>query len=65
MIANLARNHDPVKPGDPVILVDGPYEGTPGVLLDFKPDPHWAEIREWNDRVRSHPVTWLRRKGKA
>ena len=52
---------EPVQPGDQVILVTGPYEGTPGVLLDFKRDPRWAEIREWNDRVRSHPVIWLRR----
>lgn len=61
MIASPCFTGEPVRPGDRVILIDGPYEGTPGVLLRFNTDPHWAEIREWNDRVRSHPVTWLRK----
>ncbi len=65
MIGNYVKSREPMHPGDPVVLVDGPYQGTPGVLLHFKSDPRWAEIKEWNDRVRSHPVIWLRRKGVA
>ncbi len=45
--------------GDPVVLIKGSYEGTPGVFLRFRQDPNWADIREWNGVVREHPVAWL------
>jgi hypothetical protein len=51
-----------VRPGDKVVLAEGPYQGTPGVLLRLKEDANWAEIREWDNKVRSHPVVWLRQR---
>lgn len=51
-----------VEPGDNVVLAEGPYQGSPGVLLRLKEDKRWAEIREWDDKIRSHPVAWLRKR---
>ncbi|GEM_PF-6875832 len=49
------------KPGDNVILAEGPYQGTPGVFLGpMKIDARWADIKERNDVVRQHPLVWLR-----
>ena len=46
--------------GDKVVLAKGSYQGTLGTFLNFKDDdPHWADIREENLDVRSHPVEWL------
>jgi hypothetical protein len=45
--------------GDEVLLAEGTYQGTTGVFLNLKPDPKWADIREGNSLVRSHPVEWL------
>jgi len=45
--------------GDEVILARGSYQGTPGVFLNLNEDPNWADIREWNGKVRSHPLEWL------
>lgn len=47
------------REGDRVVLTKGSYEGTPGVFLQFRSDPNWADIREWNGIVREHPVVWL------
>lgn len=47
------------KKGDPVIMVKGSYEGTPGVFLNLRSDPKWADIRETDDSVREHPVEWM------
>lgn len=46
--------------GDPVVLAEGTYQGTPGVFVCFKPDANWADLTERNGTVRSHPVIWLR-----
>lgn len=48
------------REGDEVVLVEGPYQGTPGVFLDLTPDVNWAEIRERNGAIRRHPMVWLR-----
>lgn len=47
------------REGDEVILVQGTYPGTPGRFLAYRDDRNWADIRERNGRVRSHPVEWL------
>lgn len=47
--------------GDRVVLAEGPYQGTPGFFIALKEDTKWAEIRERNDIIRSHPVRWLQR----
>jgi hypothetical protein len=53
----------PVPPvfreGDEVELVEGTYQGTLGVFVGLKNDVAWADIRERNGEVRSHPVAWL------
>jgi hypothetical protein len=45
--------------GDEVVLAEGTYPGTLGVFLRLKEDVNWADIRERNGDVRSHPVIWL------
>jgi hypothetical protein len=45
--------------GDNVVLAEGSYQGTPGVFLKLKDDVNWADIRERNGTIRSHPVIWL------
>jgi hypothetical protein len=45
--------------GDEVVLAAGTYPGTLGVFLRLKEDVNWADIRERNGDVRSHPVIWL------
>jgi len=53
----------PVDPGfregDEVVLARGSYQGTLGVFLHLKKDSNWADIRERNGLIRSHPVIWL------
>jgi hypothetical protein len=50
----------PFQSGDLVVLAEGTYQGTPGVFVCFKPDANWADLKERNGAVRSHPVAWLR-----
>jgi hypothetical protein len=45
--------------GDAVYLAKGPNVGTLGSFLNLRKDPKWADIREVNNEVRSHPVEWL------
>ena len=47
------------KAGENVVLTEGPHPGTAGVFIQLRPDTSWAEIRERNGVVRSHPVAWL------
>jgi dTDP-4-amino-4,6-dideoxygalactose transaminase len=47
------------REGDEVVLANGTYQGTLGVFLRLRADVSWADIRERNGNVRSHPVTWL------
>ena len=47
------------REGDEVVLAHGSYQGTPGVFLRLKEDTKWADIRERNGAIRSHPVIWL------
>lgn len=48
------------RKGDSVFLAKGPCEGTIGTFLNFRDDdPKWADIREQNSQVRSHPVEWV------
>ena len=41
--------------GDEVVLA----QGTPGVFLGLKRDAGWADIKEPDGSVRSHPLAWL------
>ena len=45
--------------GDEVVLVEGTYQGTLGVFVRRRNDVRWADIKERNGAVRSHPVAWL------
>jgi hypothetical protein len=47
------------REGDEVVLARGSYQGTPGVFLHLNDDPKWADIKERNGSVRSHPMEWL------
>jgi hypothetical protein len=47
------------REGDEVVLAKGSYQGTLGIFLHLKEDTNWAEIRERNGAIRSHPVIWL------
>jgi len=47
------------REGEEVVLANGTYQGTPGVFLRLREDANWADIRERNGVVRSHPVIWL------
>jgi len=44
-----------------MVLAEGMYPCTPGVFVRLREDIHWAEIKERDGMVRSHPVVWLRR----
>jgi hypothetical protein len=45
--------------GDEVMLVEGTYQGSSGVFVRLRKDAAWADIKERNGDVRSHPVQWL------
>jgi len=47
------------REGDEVVLATGSYPGTEGVFVRLKKDVNWADIRERNGEIRSHPVIWL------
>ena len=47
------------REGDEVLLAKGSYQGTLGIFLQAKEDTNWADIRERNGAIRSHPVIWL------
>ncbi|MGD0049714.1 MAG: hypothetical protein ABSE42_22195 [Bryobacteraceae bacterium] len=47
------------REGDEVVLAKGSYQGTLGVFVGLKKDVNWADIKERNGSIRSHPVAWL------
>ena len=47
------------REGEEVVLADGTYRGTLGIFLHLREDANWADIRERNGVIRSHPVIWL------
>jgi hypothetical protein len=47
------------REGDMVVLSYGTYQGTPGVFVRLQNDGNWAEIRESDGSLWSHPVAWL------
>jgi len=49
----------PFRGGDEVVLTAGTYPGTQGIFLRLKEDTHWADVRERDGRIRSHPLAWL------
>jgi len=53
------RIHTTFREGDPVVLAEGPYQGSLGVFLRLTEDVNWAEINEGNGITRRHPVIWL------
>ncbi len=53
------------REGDEVVLAQGTYPGTRGVFVRLREDINWADIRERNGVVRSHPVIWLAHCGSA
>jgi len=55
-----AINNPRFHSGDRVVLDAGPHKFTRGIFLVLKPDVEWADIRESNGVVNSHPVEWLR-----
>lgn len=53
------------REGEEVVLALGSHQGTLGVFLGLREDPNWADIRERNGDIRSHPVMWLARSTSA
>lgn len=51
--------------GDEVVLALGTYPGTLGVFLGLREDANWADIRQRNGEIRSHPVLWLAHSAQA
>jgi hypothetical protein len=51
--------HTAFRRGDKVVLTRGTYPGTQGIFLRFREDASWADIRERDGSIRSHPVAWL------
>ena len=49
----------PFHEGDPVYLAKGSYQGTLGIFLNLRSDPKWADIREPDESIRTHPVEWM------
>ena len=47
------------REGDEVVLAAGSNQGTTGIFMHLKTDPNWADIRERNGNIRSHPMEWL------
>jgi len=47
------------REGDEVVLAEGLYQGTLGVFCRLREDLNWADIRERNGEINSHPVAWL------
>jgi hypothetical protein len=47
------------REGDPVVLDRGTYQGTTGVFVRLRMDVKWADIREADGSLWSHPVAWL------
>ncbi len=47
------------RKGEEVVLAKGTYQGTLGVFVQLTEDVNWADIRERNGSIRSHPVAWL------
>ena len=47
------------REGEEVVLAKGSYQGTLGVFVGLKKDVNWADIKERNGSIRSHPVEWL------
>jgi len=45
--------------GEAVVLAKGTYQGTTGVFLNLRSDPNWADIKQSDGDVKSHPVAWL------
>ncbi len=58
-MTNIEVAHSTFREGDEVVLASGTYPGTLGVFLRLKKDVNWADIRERNGEIRSHPVSWL------
>jgi hypothetical protein len=58
-MTNSGATRSTFREGDEVVLVSGTYPGTRGVFLRLKEDVNWADIRECNGEIRSHPVIWL------
>lgn len=52
-------NNSTFHEGDEVVLERGTYQGTLGVFVRLKQDPHWADVRERDGTLWSHPVEWL------
>jgi len=49
----------PFREGDEVVLASGTHQGTLGIFLRLKSDVNWADIRERNGEIWSHPLVWL------
>ena len=45
--------------GEEVVLVEGTYQGTRGVFMHLEPDTKWADIKEPDGTIRSHPMALL------
>ncbi len=58
-MTNDKTDSSPFREGDEVVLDRGTYQGTLGVFVRLREDVKWADIKERNGAVWSHPVEWL------
>jgi hypothetical protein len=54
-----AINNPKFRPGDAVVLAQGPRKYERGIFLNVKEDVEWAALREPNGTISSHPVEWM------
>ena len=54
-----AINNPRFHPGDEVVLAKGPQKYVHGIFLQLKEDVEWADIKQANGAISSHPVEWM------
>jgi hypothetical protein len=47
------------RPGDHVVLAEGPHKFVCGTFLYLKDDVEWAAIQQSDGQIWSHPVAWM------
>ncbi|HZQ18280.1 MAG TPA: hypothetical protein VFA90_06120 [Terriglobales bacterium] len=54
-----AINNPKFHPGEEVVLAEGPHKYVHGIFLRLREDVEWADIKEANGAISSHPVEWM------
>jgi hypothetical protein len=54
-----SRGAGAFREGDEVVPAAGTNQGTLGIFRRLRSDVNWADIKERNGSIRSHPMAWL------